>query len=32
MSKSQFVELIPFNDNLKLSIKGSWICSHIQTG
>lgn len=28
--KFQFVEVIPFNDNLKLSLKSSWICSYIQ--
>ena len=29
--KSQFVEVIPFNDNLMLSLKGMRICSHIRT-
>ena len=27
----QFVEALPFNDNLMLSLKGMWICSHIRT-
>lgn len=31
MSKSQFVGVIPFNDNLMLSLKSMWIYSHIQT-
>lgn len=31
MSKSQFVEVISFNDNHILSLKSMWICLHIQT-
>ena len=31
MSKSQFVEVISFDDNLILSLKSMWICLHIQT-
>ena len=30
-NNSQFVEVIPFNDNLMLSLKSMWIYSHIQT-
>ena len=29
--KSQFVEVIPFNDNLMISLKGLKICFNIQT-
>ena len=29
--KFQFVLVIPFNDNLILSLKSMWICSHIRT-
>ena len=29
--KFQFVQVIPFNDNLILSLKSMWICSHIRT-
>ena len=28
---SRFIEVIPFNDNIMLSLKGMWICSHIRT-
>ena len=31
MSKSQFVGVIPFNDNFILFLKSMWICLHIKT-
>ena len=31
MYRFQFAKLIPFNDNLILSLKSMWICSHIRT-
>jgi len=31
MDKSQFVEVISFNDNLILSLKSMSVCFHIQT-
>lgn len=31
MSKLQFFEEIPFNDNFVLFLKSMWICLHIKT-